>query len=189
MDRTRQSGFTLTELVITLVVLAILAVVSVPNYVELRERQALRGAAENFQAALGLAKQEAIKRGALVRVEFHPVGDGVCVGAVVVDAPDDAGCNCSTTACDVASFPETVGDTGDLRRVTLDDDIAFGADGNGFVIDPRTGTLFDVADTGGFSLVTGSGYEVAVDVNIMARASLCTPSGSEKSLAGVRACD
>lgn len=189
MDRTRQSGFTLTELVITIVVLAVLAVVSVPNYVELRERQALRGAAENFQVAVSLAKQEAIKRGEMVRVEFHPVGDGVCVGAVVVEDADDDGCDCSADSCSVAAFPQTPGDTGELRGVTLDGDVLFGADGDGFVIDPRTGTLFDVGDTGGFALATARGYEVAVDVNVMARASLCTPAEADKSLAGVGACD
>ena len=79
MRRTRQSGFTLIELVITIIVLAVLAVVSIPYFIELRERNALRGAADNFAAAIGLAKQEAIKRGELVRVEFHAVGDAVPV--------------------------------------------------------------------------------------------------------------
>lgn len=189
MNRTRQSGFTLTELVITIVVLAVLAVVSVPNYVEMRERQALRGTAENFQAAIGLAKQEAIKRGEMVRVEFHTVGDGVCVGATVIDAPGDAGCDCSTTACDVAAFPTTVGDTGELRGVTLDGAVLFGADDDGFVIDPRTGTLLELNKTGGFGLATARGYEVALDVNVMARGVMCTPEGAAKSLAGVGACD
>lgn len=189
MDRTRQSGFTLTELVITIVVLSVLLVVSVPNYTEFRERQALRGTAENFQAAVGLAKQEAIKRDALVRVEFHEVGDGVCVGAVVVADPDDDGCDCSTTACGVAAFPQTPGDTGELRGVLLEGDVAFGGASDGFVIDPRTGTLFDVGDTGGFSLATAKGYGVAIDVNVMARAAVCTPAEADKSLPGVAACD
>src|SRR5687767_8375901 len=100
--------------------MCVLAVVAVPNYVELRERQALRGVAENFQAAIGLAKQESIKRGQPVRIEFNAVGDSVCMGAVVVDDVDDDGCDCSTDTCDVAAFPEDPGTTGQLRGVTLD---------------------------------------------------------------------
>ena len=73
MRRTRQAGFTLTELVVTIVVFAVLAVVSIPSFVELRERNSLRGVADNFAATVGLAKQEAIKRGEMVRVEVQRI--------------------------------------------------------------------------------------------------------------------
>ena len=188
MRRTRQSGFTLIELVITIIVLAVLAVVSIPNFIELRERNALRGAADNFAAAIGLAKQEAIKRGELVRVEFHAVGDAVCVGAMVVADDGDDGCDCSAATCNVSAFPEEPGDTGPLQRVALTGDVVFGDDGDGFVIDPRTGTLFDIGDTGGFTLSTAGGYQVRKNVNAMARTRYCVPDGAE-TLAGVPACD
>lgn len=189
MNRTRQSGFTLTELVITILVFAVLAVVSVPNFVELRERQALRGAMDNFTVAVGQAKMEAIKRGEMVRVEFNEVGDTVCMGANVVDVVGGAGCDCSAANCPVGSFPEETGDTGALRRVKLDGDVLFGADGNGFVIDPRTGTLADLGSTGGFQLKTDKGYEVEMRVNVMGRMIVCTPTGAAKTLPGVDACD
>lgn len=188
MDRSRQSGFTLTELVITIVVLAVLAVVSVPSFVELRERQALRGASDNFIVAVGLAKQEAIKRGELVRVDFNALGDSVCMGAVVVAAVGDAGCDCTEDDCEVARFPDVPGDTGPLRRVTLEGDVLFGDDDTGFVIDPRTGTLADITSSGGFVLATQRGYQVQLRVNAMGRTSTCTPDGA-KTLAGVPACD
>lgn len=188
MNRTRPSGFTLIELVITIVVLAIAAAFSIPSVLEMRERQALRGAADNFLVAIGLAKQEAIKRGEMVRVNVNPIGDAVCVGAEVVASVDDAGCDCSTDDCPVSSFPEVPGDTSPLRRVTLDGDVAFGDDDNGFVIDPRTGTLSDITASGGFVLATQRGYQVEVRVNAMGRASVCTPAGAEKILAGVPAC-
>jgi type IV fimbrial biogenesis protein FimT len=188
VDRARQSGFTLTELIITIVVLAVLAVVSVPSFVELRERQALRGASDNFIVAVGLAKQEAIKRGEMVRVNFNAMGNAVCMGADVVAAADGAGCDCTEDDCAVARFPDVPGDTGPLNRVTLDGDIVFGDDGNGFVIDPRTGTLADITDSGGFVLTTQRGYQVRLRVNAMGRTSACTPDGA-KILAGVPACD
>jgi prepilin-type N-terminal cleavage/methylation domain-containing protein len=188
VHRSSHSGFTLVELIITLVVLAVLAVVSVPSYVELRERQAIRGVADNITVAVGLAKQEAIKRGEMVRVEFHPVGDAVCVGAMVVEAAGDDGCDCSTETCDVVAFPDGPGNTSALRRVMLEGDVVFGDDGDGFVIDPRTGTLEDLGDTGGFVLSTDRGYQIDLSINAMGRVATCTPDGVD-NLAGVPVCE
>jgi type IV fimbrial biogenesis protein FimT len=189
VDRHRQAGFTLLELVVTIIVIAILAAAAAPSFTLMRERQALRGVADNFVIAVGLAKQEAIKRDALVRVDFMPSGDAVCVGAVVVAAAGDAGCDCSEDACDVSAFPDEPGNTVQLRRVTLSGDVDFGDAGSGFVIDPRTGTLFDISDNGGFELATGTGYRVQLEVNAMGRASYCTPADATKALPGVPACD
>ncbi len=189
MHRSRQSGFTLTELVVTVIVLSVVAVISIPSFIEMRERQALRGVSDNFVVAVGLAKQEAIKRGELVRVNFIAVGDSVCVGAVVVDDVGDAGCDCSEDACNVSAFPESPGDTLQLKRVTLDGDVDFGDGDNGFVIDPRTGTLSDITASGGFGLTTAKGYQVEVRVNAMARTTVCTPEGATKVLPGAPACN
>lgn len=185
----KQQGFTLIELVVTLVVLAVLIGIAAPSFALMRERQALRGAADNFIIAVGLAKEEATKRNALVRVDFREVGDGACVGAVVVEALDDEGCDCSSEACDVSAFPEVAGDTEDLRGVQLSGDIAFGTDGSGFVIDPRTGTLANIADTGSLTLTTRRGYTVELRVNALARATVCTPDGAERVLPGASACN
>ena len=181
----KNRGFTLVELMIAIAVVAILLVLATPSFTEFRERQSLRGAADNFIFALGQAKEEAIKRDDWVRVDFRQMGTGVCMGAVVVATPATAGCDCSSEACAVAKFPEVVGD---LKNVTLSGGIAFGAAGNGFVIDPKTGTLADIATTGGFNLTTASGYTVRINVNAMARPQVCTPAGATKSLSGVPSC-
>jgi hypothetical protein len=62
----------------------------------------------------------------------------------------------------------------------------FGTD-TAFVIDPKTGTLSDINDSGSIQLTVPRGYGVAVQVNALGRASLCTPSG-KKALSGVGAC-
>ena len=185
----RQQGVTLIELMVTIAVLAVLVTLAAPSFAEFRERQALRGVADNIVAAVGLAKEEAVKRDSFVRVDFLPFGtDGVCVGAVTVASSDaTTGCDCASdaAACTVALFPETAND---LKQVQLSSDsIAFGG-GSGFVIDPKTATLADIGDTGGLQLVTRHGYQVAVQINALARPVVCTPDGATKTLPGVSAC-
>lgn len=184
----KQRGFTLIELAVTLIVLAVLIAVAAPSVTLLRERQALRGAADNYVIAVGLAKQEAIKRNELVRVDFQALGGGACVGAAVVASVDGAGCDCSAAACDVSSFPDEPGDESELRGVSLDGAINFGG-GTGFVFDPRTGTLADLSEAGELVLSTASGYSVAVRVNAVGRATTCVPVGASRILPGVSVCD
>ena len=189
----RQTGVTLIELLVAIAVLAILVAMAVPSFADFRERQALRGAADNFVAAIGLAKQESVKRDAWVRVDFKPLStaSGVCAGAKVVGASTptaSAGCDCAAAAssCDAAVFPES---PRDLRRVELvANSLKFGSSDTGFVIDPKTATLADAAQAGGLQLKTSRGYQVAIDVNLLGRAKVCTPAGAAKSLPGVPSC-
>ena len=189
----KQTGVTLIELMVSIAVLAILLALAVPSFSDFRERQALRGAADNFVAAIGLAKQEAVKRDAWVRVDFKPVSatSGVCLGAKVVTtatAAASAGCNCATApaACDVTVFPST---GSELRRVELvADSIQFDESDTGFVIDPKTAMLTDEDHAGGLQLKTTKGYQVAVNVNLLGRPIVCTPTNVAKSLPGVASC-
>lgn len=174
-----QSGVTLIELVVAIVIIAILAVLAAPSFTEFAERQALRGAADNIVGVIGQAKEEAAKRDQPVRVEFHALGPGVCAGAII----GTASCDCSTGKCPLASSAES---ERDLKRVTLGGAPIFGGDA-GFVIDPKTGGMLDIADTGFVQLETSKGYGVRVNVNAMARTSVCVPAG-KKDLAGVKPC-
>lgn len=186
----KQKGVTLIELAVTIAVLAILVTLAAPSFSEFRERQALRGVADNIVATIGLAKEQAVKSDRWVRVDFKPLGaNGVCIGAVTVATSSAAtGCDCATAAaaCTVALFPDSAEG---LRQVQLSpDSIKFGAAGSGFVIDPKTATMADLGDAGGLRLLTERGYQAAVQVNALARPTVCTPDGAEKSLPGVAAC-
>ena len=177
-----QSGVTLIELLVAIAVLAILLALAAPSFADLAERSALRGAADNVVGVVAAAREEAIKRDQWVRVDFKKVGTGFCVGAVTVATATTAGCDCSAAACAVATFPEGARD---LHRVTLAGDPTFGSDA-GFVIDPKTGTLADIADGGSMELGTSKGYAARVAINAMGRASICTPG--DKGIPGVKAC-
>ena len=182
-----QRGFTLIELVVTLIVLAVIMAIAAPSVADLRDRQAMRGAADSLMTAVGLARQEAIKRNQFVRVDFEKLGNGVCVGADVVATVDAAGCDCSTTTCALAAFPVSPTDASDLKNIRLSVDPAFGAD-SGFVIDPRTGILADLADTGSLTLQSVRGYSLRINVGATGRVSSCVPSGATKVLIGANPC-
>lgn len=173
-------GFTLIELLVTIAVLTILILLAAPSFQGLRERRALQGVANGIISAVALAKEEAIKRDEVVRVQFSNLGSAVCVGA----STGAAACDCSTAgSCPVAAFPA---EAGELRMVKTKAAPAFNGSGAGFSIDPKTGMMVDPTNTGELELETPSGYAVKVRVNAMARSRMCS-SGS-KAMPGVKSC-
>jgi type IV fimbrial biogenesis protein FimT len=91
----RERGFTLLELMIVLVILAILVTLAIPMF-DMVEKRRVRGAAEEIYSAAQFARSEAIKQS---RDMFFVAGisaDGAnwCVGVGNV-----ANCNCLNGAC------------------------------------------------------------------------------------------
>ncbi len=66
--RPKQSGLTIIELMITLVVAAVLISLAVPNFRLLIQNNRITGATNDFLAVLNLARAEAVKRGATVLI-------------------------------------------------------------------------------------------------------------------------
>jgi type IV fimbrial biogenesis protein FimT len=70
----RPHGFTLIELMVTLVIAAILMMVAVPSFVSFQKNTELTSAANSLLAAINAARGEAMKRGMSVIVV--PTGNG-----------------------------------------------------------------------------------------------------------------
>lgn len=184
MTRRSQFGFTLIELMVTLSVLAILAVMAVPSFAQLRQRSALKGAADQVSSFWGNARYEALRRNSLVKIGFRTTSAGLfCIGAnTTTDPADDAACDCFTSgACDVGAYPATQPDWQGVRPgtslPTLGD---VDTDNDGVaVIDPKRGTLTDRGDAGSIFLrgpIGSQDYRLNVAIDGNGRAFQCEPS-------------
>jgi type IV fimbrial biogenesis protein FimT len=80
----RAAGFTLTELLIVVAIMGIVAAIAAPNMADMIRTQRLRTASFDIFAALNLARSEAIKRN--VSVTITPLGADWAAGWVTRDS-------------------------------------------------------------------------------------------------------
>lgn len=74
MRKSRQQGFTLVEMMITIVVLAILLGLAIPSFRSLLASQKVKTAASTMQAFLNITRAEALKRNASVTLAPNTAG-------------------------------------------------------------------------------------------------------------------
>lgn len=103
----RPRGFTLIELMVTLVVLTVLVTLAVPSFSDYMEKARVRGAADQVTNLLARARQAAIKSNLPIGVAaLQKSGGGWCVGARQPTEPTAWQLRPSTAsacACDTAS--------------------------------------------------------------------------------------
>lgn len=165
------AGFTLIELMLTIVILTILLAIAVPAFTDIASKNRLKAAAERWSTEIDFARSQAIARNQEVRVNFA-TGASWCLG--LDDDLSDA-CDCAATPgqCTIDGRQQVVTatdfETIEVQSSTLPD--------NAFVFDQVRGMLDDPADTGQLVFQNAANQQVALTLSPLGRPSLCNPTG------------
>ena len=81
MSMERQQGFTLVELLITIVVVSILLATAVPSFMQAIKNNRVAGQANSFVVSTQMARNEAVKRGASTTVCAANTAMNACSGS------------------------------------------------------------------------------------------------------------
>jgi len=174
-------GVTVVELMVSLAVLAILTTVAVPSFVDLLDRNRVRGAADAVVSLVSNARAEAVKNDLDVSIAMAGSGAAWCMGGNAA-APPSGGlpagaadpCDCidpaDETECLIAGqhFIIEVGAYPGVRVGTLPAPLTFDR------------TLGVISPLGSRSVVLTSPrgkYDLAIQVNSLGQARLCIPVG------------
>lgn len=167
-----RSGFTLVELAIAMSVVAILVAAGAPSFSAAIARHRLQATARHLQADLSLARQEAVTRGLPAHVSLQP-GAQWC-WALSLGAPVD----CRNAQPGLFAGGRVV----KVVHAAAHPSIALGQ-ADAMVLDGRTGTR--ASPPGQVLFLGGHGERLALRLNTLGRANLCTPAGA---ISGVPAC-
>mgnify|MGYP000252802508 CR=1 FL=1 len=182
MAQQKQSGFTLMELMIVVIVVGILTAIALPSFQSTIERRRLVGAADNLFSDLQYARSEAIKQNKEITFQFNTGADW-CYGI------DDDGVGCDCTAgigasnCTVVGGEDADGNPVSVEKIVLassfkDVQLADATNdlGGTFTINPRQG----MPDDNGGLVLSINGQFKTVCINAV---------GKMKDVSGVNSCN
>lgn len=185
------SGFTLLETLIATAIIAILLMVSMPSFTTFYSNQRLIGAAEQVYNHLQQARTESVTRGQTVYVNFSANGTTTWVYGM---SSITSSCDLTKTAATEASACVIVVNDGDATVHGVNG----GSDTDDLVLYRFPSTDYDgvsmsvsgvsqftfsalrgMAAAAGQVLLTGdNGNQLRVDVSLLGRVKLCSPSSS-----------
>lgn len=175
MSRLLTQGFSLIEMVITIVVLAIILAIAAPSFNTFFDQYRVKRAADTFSSILINAKSEAIKQNKTVRTVITGGGPTWCAGVTIKDT-----CDCtSPNDCEIEGA-ERVIKSASFKGVKLNGP----ATAHRFQFKTQRGTVIG-NDT--VQLESANGSKVHVRVSTVGRITLCSPSGAG-NLGGYTVC-
>ena len=173
-----QHGLTLIEVMIALGILGVIAALALPSFEAFRDRERVKGVANNLVADMQFARSEAVQRSRRVTVSFT-TGTHWCYGIHLVEDAGSADCNCTPSANSSNSCSIKVVRGSDVPGVLMSS-ASFGAGGAWYAIDPRRGQILDstgAAAQGVVRLTGSSGVQLEAALNAVGRVRLCSPDG------------
>ena len=163
--RPDRTGFTLVEVLITLLVLATVSSLAVASFISMLDNYRLEGAVQGLHADLQFARSEAVKRNQHVRITFTSGNSW----SYTLAALDNAGTPTTIKTATVADYPGT-----SMAAVS------FGG-GTALLLQPERGNMTDtghVALTDRVVLNSAQGKQACVHFNLTGHSALCSPAGT-----------
>jgi prepilin-type N-terminal cleavage/methylation domain-containing protein len=190
MGSRQKKGFTLVELMVTIAVFLVLAVIAVPSFISFRQRSAIRAAGEQSLGVWNQIRFEALKHNSPVKFGVRTSGSNFCLGARPATQAEvnsvRAGtavtaCDCfftspATDDCTYGAFPAS---PAEWRGVTLQAAPTLGVGTSGVtIIDPKKTALIASGDAGNITLIgpgpSGAGsYKINMHIDRFGRGVLC----------------
>lgn len=166
--KTYRKGFTLVELIITVIVLGIVIAVATASYDGLIANQALKQRTDQLYYVLQLAKSEALKRNQKIYVHFCQQGNAWSMGVTDLDS-----CDCFTANSCVLDGVEKVQELVDGDTLFINSgDLTFTGDQASY-----SPLRFSVA-SGAVTLSNSEGKSLSV-IQSSARLRICAPGESQ----------
>lgn len=186
--RSQQRGFTIVEILITMVVVALLLSLAAPSFSSLVQKRRITSVSEQLASFLVIAQSESVKKNRPVTVSFtRTSATNWCVGR----AEGTATCNCTNpVAVDYCQIDgvATVIDGNTLTSVQLSAAADNFGGNSAFIYDPVRGLMANPADSGSFTFLTNNGkFSLQVELSGTGKVDVCNPDGSKK-VVGFNAC-
>lgn len=188
------SGFTLVELMIVIVIVAVLLTLAVPGMSNFFDTQQLKSAGEQIYSDIQLARSEAIARKSLIRVNVS--ADGSTIWTYAISNVDN--CDLTVTDPNEPNACTLIVDDGDLSVHGIDGAVDFAdkilqlrpstehgnvamarngfQNGTQITFEPSSGTA--IGNSGNLLLTSPKGKRILVKVSPLGQVRLCSPDDS-----------
>lgn len=170
----RHRGFTIVELMMSIVLVAIGTALALPSYREMVEKRQLTNSAEQLASFVNTAQGISSRTNQVITVSYTRTDDDDwCIGATM----GDTSCDCDQTDDSAADFCEI-----DSQPFVLNESISGGSEllnsisGDGaYSFDPVRGLFLDLNDSLAMELRSNNGqYRLNLMVNSSGRVILCS---------------